>query len=45
MLYTVYFADTTTRAIKRNVGRDRFEVKHEITDGRENEEKRAYEKR
>lgn len=24
-----------TRAVKRNVGRDRFEVKHEITDGDE----------
>lgn len=30
--YTVYYA---TRAVKRNVGRDRFEVKHEITDGDE----------
>lgn len=44
----MYYA---TRAVKRNVGRDRFEVKHEITDGDERtrsvrggEKKRAYEK-
>lgn len=31
-VYTV-LSRILCRAIKRNVGRDRFEVKHEITDG------------